>query len=135
VAKPNQQRLRVVAGLVRRGATVLLQQRPAGKARAGAWEFPGGKVEAGESEEEALAREWLEELGVTIEVGECVWQGEHSYEDLRVHLLLYRVELVEGGLQPRDQQQLRWIPVADLPAVNLSAADRPAAHLVTVGEI
>lgn len=127
--------LRVVAALIFRGEEVLAQQRPYHKAQGGLWEFPGGKVEDGEADDEALARECLEELGVEVLVGERVWEARHRYSDREVHLLVHRTEILGGG-EPvaRDAERIAWIPrealkdhpfcPADLPLVSLIASRR-----------
>jgi len=86
----------VVAALIWRNDRFLACQRPAHKARGLLWEFVGGKVEAGESGIEALKRECMEELAVTIEVGEVYMEVSHQYPDLKVHLTLYNASIPAG---------------------------------------
>lgn len=83
----NKRSVTVVAALVREGNKFLIGQRPEGKARAGMWEFIGGKTEPNETNEEALIRECREEIGVTVEVGTLFTDVLHDYPDLFVHLL------------------------------------------------
>src|SRR3954463_11224699 len=95
-------RVRVVAALIPDPADprrYLVQQRLPGKSRPLLWEFPGGKVEAGETDEQALARECQEELAVDLRVGPLRWETVHSYPDLEVALALYAAELVSGTPQ------------------------------------
>ena len=89
----------VVAALIWRGDRFLACQRPAHKARGLLWEFVGGKVEPGETKEEALVRECREELGVTVRVGEVFTELTHVYPDLTVHLTLFHAAIPEG--EPR----------------------------------
>lgn len=127
--------VRVVAALFTRGDTVLVQQRPPGKSRGLLWEFPGGKVEAGEADEEALARECVEELGVRVDVGGKLWEVEHAYADLTVTLVLYRAEMAPDALpQPHDAHQLAWVERSKLPALDFCEADIPLLPRLAAGE-
>ncbi|HOS43507.1 MAG TPA: 8-oxo-dGTP diphosphatase MutT [Armatimonadota bacterium] len=99
----------VLAYIARRGR-VLLTRRPAGAHLAGAWEFPGGKVEPGETPRAALAREVAEELGVTVRVEEELAAVTHAYPDRTVALRLYRCALEQGEPTPRQADALRWAP-------------------------
>jgi len=88
--------VRVVAAVVRRGGRLLVTRRPDGAERPGQWEFPGGKVEPGESEPVALTREIREELGCSLRVGELILRHRHVYADLAVELAFYECALGEG---------------------------------------
>jgi 8-oxo-dGTP diphosphatase len=110
---------------------VLVTQRPAGKALAGYWEFPGGKLEPGEVAEAALRRELAEELGV--QAGRCrAWMSlEHAYPERHVRLAVWRVDDWQGTPVGREGQALQWLAPAALAAVGLLPADLPiAARLV-----
>ena len=103
-------RVLVVAAVIERNGKVLVSlRRPKGE-RASLWEFPGGKVEAGEGERAALARELREELGVRASIGEEYARVEHIYPDLQVELALYRCAL-HAGEEPRDEDEERapWL--------------------------
>jgi len=127
-------RVRVVAALIERGGTVLVQQRPPGKSRALLWEFPGGKVEPGERDEEALARECEEELGVSVDVAERLWSITHEYADLAVELVLYRARMAEDAApQPHEAHQLAWVERARLPSLPFCEADVPLLPLLAAG--
>ena len=123
----------VAAAIFDAAGRVLVAQRPAGKHMAGRWEFPGGKIAAGESEAQALARELHEELGVVV--GSCrpFMSLSHSYEDRLVELALWVVLSYSGEPAPLDGQRLKWVPPQDLPAEDILEADRPfvaaLAHL------
>ena len=124
-------RLRVVAALlVRPGPLFLAQRRPMGAARGGLWEFPGGKVEPGESEPAALAREIREELGCEIEVHERLATTSHAYPDLELELALYRCTLREGEPAAREGQLLRWGDANELAALSFAEADLPFLPLL-----
>ena len=113
----------VVAALIWRGNRFLACQRPAEKARGLLWEFVGGKVEPGESKEEALVRECREELGVTVRVGEVFTELTHVYPDLTVHLTLFHAAIPEGEPQKLEHNDLRWITVGEMDGYPFCPAD------------
>ena len=113
----------VVAALIWDGDRFLACQRPAHKARALQWEFVGGKVEPGETKEEALIRECQEELGITVSVGSVFLDVTHTYPDLTVHLTLFHAAITEGIPQKLEHQDLRWITVAELDQYPFCPAD------------
>ena len=90
---------KVVAALIWDRNRFLICQRPAHKARGLLWEYVGGKVEAGETKQEALIRECCEELGVTISVGDVFMDVVHEYPDITVHLTLFHAKITEGTIQ------------------------------------
>jgi 8-oxo-dGTP diphosphatase len=119
--------VRVVAAVLRRGDRVLCGRRRAGLSQAGCWEFPGGKVEAGESDQSALARELAEELDLRIEVGHRLTRAVRPTADGRlIDLVCYEARLVgPEPLSSRDHDALTWQAVADLADLDFSAPDRP----------
>ena len=115
----------VAAALFDDGGRVLIAQRPAGKALAGRWEFPGGKVAAGESERDALRRELREELGIEVTAARPFMRLSHAYEDRDVELSLWIVERFAGKPRSLDAQALKWVLPAQLPGEDILEADRP----------
>lgn len=116
----------VVAGaLFDREGRVLIAQRPAGKHLAGRWEFPGGKVAAGESEAQALARELQEELGVQVMRSRPFMRLAHEYSDRTVELSMWLVEEFAGEPAGLDGQRLQWVAPTRLPEEDILEADRP----------
>lgn len=113
----------VVAALIWDGDHFLACQRPANKARGLLWEFVGGKVESGETPQEALTRECMEELGVTVEVGELFMELIHEYPDLTVRLSLYNAKIVEGIPQKLEHHDIRWITVDQIDTLEFCPAD------------
>jgi len=115
----------VAAALYDAAGRVLIAQRPQGKHMAGRWEFPGGKVAAGEAERDALARELREELGLALTAARPFMRRKYRYPDREVELSLWLVESYEGTPRPLDGQALKWVPPEQLPAQDLLEADRP----------
>lgn len=113
----------VVAALIWNGNRFLACQRPANKARGLLWEFVGGKVEAGESREEALIRECREELAVTISVGDIFMEVIHEYPDLTVHLTLFNAVIAAGEPQKLEHNDIRWITPAEIDGYEFCPAD------------
>ena len=113
----------VVAALIWEGDRFLACQRPAHKARGLLWEFVGGKVEPGESREEALIRECREELAVEVCVGGVFMEVDHVYPDLTVHLTLFNASITEGIPQKIEHNDLRWITVEEIDQYPFCPAD------------
>ena len=113
----------VVAALIWDGDKFLACQRPAHKARGLMWEFVGGKVEPGESREEALIRECQEELNVTLSVGDVFMEVTHEYPDLTVHLSLFNAFLAEGVPEKLEHNDIRWITVGEIDDYEFCPAD------------
>ena len=113
----------VVAALIWKGDTFMICQRPAHKARGLLWEFVGGKVEPGETKEQALVRECREELAVTLQVGEVFMELTHQYPDLTVHLTLFHTSIQEGTPQMLEHNDIRWITVEEIDRYPFCPAD------------
>ena len=113
----------VVAALIWEGGRFLICQRPAHKARGMLWEFVGGKVEPGETKEQALVRECREELAVTLSVGEVFMEVDHIYPDLPVQLTLLHAAICAGTPQMLEHNDLRWITVDEIPQYPFCPAD------------
>ena len=113
----------VVAALIWRGERFLACQRPAHKARGLLWEFVGGKVEPGETLEDALVRECREELAVTVVPRDIFMEVTHVYPDLTVHLTLFNADLPEGEPQALEHNDVRWITVDEIDGLPFCPAD------------
>ena len=101
----------------------MICQRPANKARALLWEFVGGKVEEGESKEQALIRECREELAITIDVSDVFMEVTHTYPDITVHLTLFNATIKEGTPQMLEHNDIKWIAPNDIPSYDFCPAD------------
>lgn len=116
----------VVCGVLRdEQGRYLACLRPLGKHLGGQWEFPGGKVEAGESHEAALARELLEELGVVVKVGAALEPVCWAYDSVKIRLLPYHFTISSGELVPHSHDRFCWCAAADFSSLEWAAADLP----------
>ena len=113
----------VVAALIWEGDRFLACQRPASKARALLWEFVGGKVESGESLEEALIRECREELDITVEPKDIFMEVIHEYPDLTVRLTLFNAVIAQGVPKALEHNDIRWITTAEIDGLDFCPAD------------
>lgn len=113
----------VVAALLWEGERFLICQRPPHKARGLLWEFVGGKVEPGESKQEALIRECREELDITVSPGKVFMEVTHTYPDLTIHLTLFHGTIAQGEPKALEHQDLRWITVEEIPHYSFCPAD------------
>ena len=115
--------IEVVAALIWEQDKFMICQRPAHKKRGLLWEFVGGKVEPGETKEQALIRECQEELGVTLSVGEIFMDVLHEYPDLSIHLTLFHAVIRKGVPQKLEHNDIRWITVAEIDQFKFCPAD------------
>ena len=115
--------IEVVAALIWQGDKFMICQRPAHKARALLWEFVGGKVESGESKEQALIRECKEELDILLSVGDVFMDVIHEYPDITVHLTLFNATIGEGEPQKLEHNDIQWIVPSEIPNYEFCPAD------------
>ena len=113
----------VVAALIWEQDKFMICQRPAHKARGLLWEFVGGKVEPGETREQALIRECREELAVELDVGGVFTEVVHEYPDLTVHLTLFHAAIREGTPEKLEHEDIRWITVNEIDQYEFCPAD------------
>ncbi|MDR6678481.1 Nudix family hydrolase [Pseudomonas oryzihabitans] len=137
-------RLHVVAAVIRNPqGQILIAQRPAHKHQGGLWEFPGGKVEAGEAPAAALARELVEELGIQVTAARPLLQVRHDYPDQAVLLDVWQVDAFTGEAHGAEGQPLAWVAPRELAGYDFPAANRPIVqaarlperYLITPGEL
>jgi len=128
--------VKVTAGIIRDGGTVLVCQRRRGAAFELKWEFPGGKVEDGEDPQACLARELREELGIEATIGPEVYRTWHRYANgFAVELLFYRVTGFRGVAENRAFESIRWAAPADLGGFDFLEADREMVALLGEGRL
>ena len=121
----------VVTGLIRKGDKVLVGQRPVGHSLAGQWEFPGGKIEKGETPEQALARELNEELAIDAEVGTLKIASTHSYGDTGILILFFEVLFWKGEPKAVHHMELRWIHPSELSTLQIPEANKKILDRLT----
>ncbi|HEY3382818.1 MAG TPA: (deoxy)nucleoside triphosphate pyrophosphohydrolase [Vicinamibacterales bacterium] len=112
----------VTAAVVERDGRLLVARRVTGSHLAGCWEFPGGKCEPGETAEEALARELVEELGVAAAIGEEIYRTTYAYDDRVLDLRFFSCR-IDGDPQPLLGQEIRWVTRSELPTLSFPPAD------------
>ena len=116
--------IEVVAALIWDNDKFMICQRPAHKTRGLLWEFVGGKVELGETKEQALVRECREELAVTLSVGDAFMDVVHEYPDLTVHLTLFNATIAEGEPQKLEHNDIQWIKPIEIVNFEFCPADK-----------
>ena len=121
----------VVAALIWDNNKFMICQRPAHKARGLRWEFVGGKVESGETKEQALIRECQEELAVTLSVGDIFMDVVHEYPDITIHLTLFNATIAEGTPQKLEHNDIRWITSNEIPNYEFCPADVEILRRIT----
>ena len=100
----------VTAGIIRKNGRVLIAQRPADKLLGGMWEFPGGKMEKGETKEMCLRRELKEELGIEVKVGKPVMTLRHAYSHFKITLYVFETKLIKGKPRAIEVADFKWLP-------------------------
>lgn len=114
----------VVAALIWNNDKFLICQRPADKARPLLWEYVGGKVEPGETKEDALIRECKEELDITVSVGSVFFDVVHEYPDITIHLTLFNADIAAGEIKLLEHNDYRWITPDEIPDFDFCPADK-----------
>ena len=114
----------VVAALIWDKDKFMICQRPENKTRAFQWEFVGGKVEKGETKQQALIRECMEELGITVKVDDIFTEVDHQYPDIFVHLTLFNAQIESGTVKKLEHNDIRWIRPSEIPEYNFCPADK-----------
>lgn len=120
----------VAAAVIEKNGKVLIARRKPGDALAGKWEFPGGKLEPGETPEECLRRELMEEFCVDTKIGAFICASRFEYKHLPIELLAYRAEHLAGEFKLNDHDRMAWVAPAELPNYDFCSADIPAVRLL-----
>lgn len=122
--------IEVVAGVIHKNNKFLIAQRNLKKAQGGLWEFPGGKVEEGESYENALAREIKEEFNANIEVNEYIGENIHHYPEKDIRLLFYKARLLSENIELLEHEDYKWITKDDKDNFEFAGADKVVFDLI-----
>lgn len=123
--------INVVAAAIEKDGKFFCAQRPEGKSLGGFWEFPGGKLENGESPEQALIREIKEELNSDIEIISYVNEASYDYDFGTVVMKTFHAKLISGNLELLEHQNSTWLLPTQLPTLNWAPVDRPAVELLS----
>ena len=113
----------VVAAIIKKQNKYLIARRASQKAHGGRWEFPGGKIEKGETPEIALERELFEELSIKTRIGPFVISATHDYENFKIKLMAYEVAHLSGEFKLSDHDEIAWVTAAEMKAYHMSGAD------------
>jgi len=124
----------VTAAVIEEQGKYLITQRKKNAHQGLKWEFPGGKVESGESPETCLVREIKEELNVHIEAGEIFKVVSHNYEDKQVILLCYKCKIIEGNVCPIECEDYKWVTPEKMSGFQFAPADIPVVEALQLGE-
>ena len=123
--------IHVVAAAIEKDGEIFCAQRPENKSLGGLWEFPGGKLEPGETPEEALVREIQEELNSTIEILSYINEASYDYDFGTVIMKTYHAKLISGNLELLEHQNSTWLAPQDLKTLDWAPVDRPAVELLS----
>lgn len=121
---------KVTAAVIEKDGRILIAQRKAGDKLAGKWEFPGGKMEPGETPEECLRRELMEEFGIDTRIGRYLCSSEFEYKHIHIELLAYRAEHLSGEYKLNDHAGIAWVKPGELKSYDLSSADLPVVDAI-----
>jgi 8-oxo-dGTP diphosphatase len=121
-----------VAGILKRENKILVAQRPLGKPYSGFWEFPGGKIEANESGEQALKRELQEELGIEVQTSHLLFHHQYTYPDKIVHLEVWQVDNFIGEPHGKENQELLWVTALEMKTLKLLEGNFPILGKILV---
>jgi 8-oxo-dGTP diphosphatase len=124
----------VTAGILFQGSRVFIARRKSTGRLPGQWEFPGGKVEKGETAEQCMKRELQEELEIEAVVGECLGESVHRYDFGTVRILFYRVHWDGGEIESRDHDEYGWVLPDELNRYDFVPADRPFVKTLMTGD-
>ena len=122
--------IEVVAGVIYKNNKFLIAQRNLKKAQGGLWEFPGGKVEEGESYENALARKIKEEFNANIDVNEYIGENIHHYPEKDIRLLFYKARLLSENIELLEHEDYKWITKEEKDNFEFAGADRVVFDLI-----
>ncbi len=122
--------IKVVCGIIWQGDNFFIARRKPEKSLGGYWEFPGGKIEATESPEQALERELIEELGMSVSVGEYFYTNIHNYESFSIELIAYHAKFISSSFILTDHDAYEWINPKDRSNYKFAPADIPILNLL-----
>ena len=134
--KPSMKNLiKVTAAILEKDGRIIIAQRKSSDRLSGKWEFPGGKIEPGETPEACLARELKEEFEIDVTIGEHLGSNIHHYDHISIELMAYRASWVGGAITMNDHKAYRWVTVDQLAEFDFAPADVPFVEMLRRGQI
>ena len=127
--------VKVTAAVLEHDGKIIIAQRKSGDPLAGKWEFPGGKIEAGETPEQCLARELKEEFDIDVSIGDFLGSNIHHYDHISIELMAYRATWVSGEIIMNDHNAYRWITVDQLDDFEFAPADTVFVGMLRKGHV
>jgi 8-oxo-dGTP diphosphatase len=135
IAKPGTLMIQVTAAIITDTGKILIAKRKSTARLPNLWEFPGGKMEPGESAEQCLKRELYEEFEIHVRIGQCVGANIHAYDFGTIELIAFKASLVGGKFKLHDHAEIRWVQPNDLDHFTFTPADSPFVDMLRRGEI
>lgn len=127
--------IKVTAAILEKDGHIIIAQRKSSDHLSGKWEFPGGKIEPGETPEECLARELKEEFDIDVTIGEFIGSNVHHYDHISIKLMAYRASWVGGEITMNDHKAYRWVTIDQLTEFDFAPADVPFVKMLYTGSI
>ena len=127
--------VKVTAAILEKDGRIMIAQRKSTDHLAGKWEFPGGKIETGESPEACLARELNEEFHIDVSIGEYLGSILHHYDHISIELMAYRTFWDGGKINSTDHKDYKWVTIDELEQYDFAPADQPFVEKLRRGEI
>lgn len=124
----NLKNKKVIASLIQKNDTIFIAQRGKQDALYGKWEFPGGKMEHNETEQECLRRELLEEFGIEATIGSYFCSSFFEHKGSTVEMRMYYVSSFSGEIQLNEHLDMKWVPISDLPSYDMPDPDKPVVQ-------
>jgi 8-oxo-dGTP diphosphatase len=127
--------IKVTAAILAKDGRIIIAQRKSKDHLARKWEFPGGKIEPGETPKECLARELNEEFGIEVSVGDFLGSNIYHYDHISIELMAFRAFWVGGEINSTDHKDYKWVTIDELDQFDFAPADRPFVEQLRRGEI
>ena len=127
--------VKVTAAILEKNGRIIIAQRKSSDHLSGKWEFPGGKIEPGETPEACLARELKEEFDIDVTIGEHLASNTHHYDHISIELMAYRASWVSGAITMNDHKAYRWVSVDQLVEFDFAPADIPFVDMLRTGTV
>ena len=127
--------VKVTAAILAKDGRIIIAQRKSSDHLSGKWEFPGGKIEPGETPEVCLARELKEEFDIDVAIGEFLGSNVHHYDHVSIELMAYRASWVGGAIRMNDHKAYHWVTVGQLAEFDFAPADIPLVDMLRRGQI